>query len=234
MNRLDVAATGSLARGRDLDLYALVVGTLVDALVLPDTQNTMSLSRGFFGTRLRLADWLTLDAHYAHEQFVGDRETMAALGVDRLVTDPRESAWLQVRLDVVPDVTLSLSGTMGFGSASADYQGAAARLALRNVFGPELRLALNYQLGFSPATETHNPSIDINLALGRVVELALGYGFATFRSRLLDERQDEHRIDAGVDLLLAGPWRINLRGSFAFGTQASQVAIMGQLAWRFR
>jgi hypothetical protein len=233
MNRVDLGASGSLARGRDFDLYALAVATLVDPSLLAD-QRELGLSRAFVGTRVRPLDWLTLDAHYAHDRIVADRELLALLGADRLVTDPRESAWLQVRFDAVPDVSLWFSGSYGFGSDSAEYLGADARLALRDLFVEGLRVALGYRYGRSPATETHAPHVDLSLALGSAFELGLGYGFATFRSRLLDERQDEHRLDAGFDVLAAGPWRVHLRGTYAFGTLPSQLGMLAQLAWRFR
>lgn len=233
LNRLDLGINGSLARARDFDVYALVVATLVDASLMPDAQSAFSLSRAFVGTRVRPLEWLTIDAHYAHDQFVIDRETLALLGASRLLTDPRESGWLQVRFDPLPDVSVSVSGTLGYGSTSAYYRGAGARLGLRNVFVRDLRVGLAYQLGLGPDSETHNPSIDLSLPLGRTVELGLGYGFATFRSRLLDERQDEHRLDAGLDLLLTGPWRLHVRGSYAFGSQPSQVGILSQIIWRF-
>lgn len=234
MNRLDLAASGGLAKDRDLDVYAQVVATLVDATLLPDAQSAFSLSRAFFGTRVRPLEWLTVDAHYAHEQPVADRETLSLLGVDRLVIEPRESTWLQVRLDAISDVSLALGGTFGFGSASAEYIGADARLDLRHVLVRDLRVTFAYQLGFGPATDTHHPSLDLALPIGRTVELGLGYGFTTFRSRLLDERQDEHRIDAGLDLLVVGPWRVHVRGTYAFGTLPGQVGMVGQLVWRFR
>lgn len=233
MNRLDLGATGVLARGQDLDLYTNVVATMVEAGLLEGSP-AFSLSRAFFGGRVRPLDWLTVSAHYAHDALVADRETLALLGVDRLVTDPRESAWLEVRLDALPDVSLSLSGTLGFGSDSGEYQGGGARLALRDLLVRDLRVTLGYQLGLSPATETHHPSVDLSFTVGRAVELALGYGFATFRSRLLDERQDEHRVDAGFDLVAAGPWRVHLRATYAFGTMPSQLGLVTQLAWRFR
>jgi len=233
MNRVDLGATGTLARGQDLDLYTNVVATMVEADLL-DGSPAFSLSRAFLGGRMRPLDWLTVSAHYAHDSLVADRETLALLGVDRLMTDPRESAWLEVRLDALPDLTLALSGTLGFGSDSGEYQGGGARLVLRDLLMRDLRVALGYQLGLSPATETHHPSLDVSLAVGQAFELGLGYGFATFRSRLLDERQDEHRVDAGFDLLAAGPWRVHVRATYAFGTMPSQLGFVTQLAWRFR
>ncbi len=234
MNRLDLGANGGLAMDRDLDIYAQVIATLVDSSLLPDAQSTFSLSRAYVGTRVRPTEWLTVDAHFAHEQPVADRETLSLLGVDRLVIEPRESTWLQVRFDVIRDVSLALGGTLGFGNASATYQGADARLDLRHVLVRDLRVTLAYRLGLGPATDIHHPSLDLALPIGRTVELGLGYGFTTFRSRLLDERQDEHRVDAGLDLLVVGPWRVHLRGTYAFGTLPSQVGIVSQLVWRFR
>lgn len=233
MNRVDLGATGTLARGHDLDLYTNVVATMVEAGLLEGSP-AFSLSRAFLGGRVRPLDALTISAHYAHDALVADRETLALLGVDRLMTDPRESAWLEVRLDALPDISLALSGTLGFGSDSGEYQGGGARLVLRDLPVHDLRVALGYQLGLSPATETHHPSVDVSLAVARTFELGLGYGFATFRSRLLDERQDEHRFDAGFDLVAAGPWRVHVRATYAFGTLPGQLGVFTQLAWRFR
>lgn len=231
LDRLDLGFSGSLARGRDFDFYGLAVATLVDGTLLPDTSSRLTLTRGFFGTRIRPLDWLTIDAHYAHDQFVADRETLELLGTDRMVTDAREAAWLQVRFDPAAALSIALGGTFGFGSDDAEQAGGAARVTLRDL-GP-LRLDLGYAFALSRATMTHHPTLDLALPLGTTAEIAVGYGFASFTSRLLDERQDEQRVDLAFDLFAAGPWRIDLRASYAFGTEPSQLAFSTLFAWRF-
>lgn len=230
LDRLDLGLSGSLARGRDFDVYGLAVATLVDGTLLAD-QPGLTLSRGFFGTRVRPLDWLTIDAHYAHDQGVADRETLELLGADRLVTDAREAAWLQVRFDPDAALSIALGGTFGFGSDAAEQVGGATRITWRDL-GP-LRLDLGYAFARTAVTVTHHPSLDVALPLGTFAEIDVGYSFATFQSRLLDERQDEHRLDLAFDLFAAGPWRVDLRTSYAFGTEPGQLAFSSLLAWRF-
>ena len=41
-------------------------------------------------------------------------------------------------------------------------------------------------------------------------------------------------MSASVDLLAAGPWRVDVRGEVAFGDLPSQMILLAQLGWRFR
>jgi hypothetical protein len=234
LNRLDIGVNGGLQYGRALDLYATAVGTLVDDTLLPDGQPAASLSRGFVGVRVRPLWWLTVDAHYAHDRIVADREMVAALGVDRWITDPRESAWLQVRFAPSPMISVALSGNYGFGYSAAEQEGGAARVVLRDLVLDDTRLALGYRFNQTQAVRTQVADLDLGVPIGGAVELGLGYAFTTFQARLLDERQDEHRVSAGVDLLGSGPWRVSVRGELAFGDLPSQILMMAQLGWRFR
>ncbi len=186
------------------------------------------------GVRVRPLWWLTVDAHYAHDRIVADREMVAALGVDRWITDPRESAWLQVRFAPSPMISVALSGNYGFGYSAAEQEGGAARVVLRDLVLDDTRLALGYRFNQTQAVRTQVADLDLGVPIGGAVELGLGYAFTTFQARLLDERQDEHRVSAGVDLLGSGPWRVSVRGELAFGDLPSQILMMAQLGWRFR
>jgi|GEM_PF-2425489 len=234
LNRVDIGVNGGLQYGRLLDLYATAVGTLVDDTLLPDGQPASTLSRGFVGARVRPLWWLTVDAHYAHNRIVADREMVERFGADRWITDPRESAWLQVRFDPSPMLSVSVSGNYGFGYSAAEQEGGAARVVLRDLALDESRLALGYRFNQTRAVRTQVADVDLGVPLGDVVEVGLGYGFTTFQSRLLDERQDEHRVGAGVDLIAGGPWRVHVRGEVAFGHLPSQVLLTALLGWRFR
>lgn len=234
LNRLDIGANGGLSLGRALDLYATTVGTLVDTTLLPGGQPSASLSRGFVGVRARPLWWLTVDAHYAHDQIVADREMVARLGDIRWISDPRESAWLQVRFSPDPMISVSLSGNYGFGYAAAEQQGTAGRVTLRHLLLDGSRLALGYRFNQTQAVRTQVADVDLSVPVGDLLDLGAGYSFTTFQARRLDERQDEHRVSLGADLLMAGPWRLGVRGEYALGTLASQLSVLAQLGWRFK
>lgn len=235
LSRLDLGLTTGLSLGRLLDLYGVAVGTLVDDTLLPGGQPATSLSRGFVGVRVRPLWWLSVDAHYAHDRIVADREMVAALGTDMWqMTDPRETAWLQVRFAPDPALSVSLSGSYGFGYAAAELFGGAGRVTLRDLAVDGSRLALGYRFTQSQVVRAQVADIDVGVPIADLLDVGVGYAFSTFQSRLLDERQDEHRVSASVDLLAAGPWRVDVRGEVAFGDLPSQMILLAQLGWRFR
>jgi len=233
VSRLDVGASGLVSLGRGLDLHTSLVATAVDAGLVSGGQPALSLTRGYLGARVRPLWWLTIDGSFAHERFVADRELAARLGADAFDTAPRESAWLQLRFDPSAQLSWSVSGTLGLGEASAQGQGGATRLVLRDVGLAGLRTAVGYRYSQTPVVRAHVVDVDVGLDVGPVL-LDLGYGFSTFTSQLLDERQDEHRVTAGVDLITRGPWRVLVRGFLARGTEPGQLGVDALLQWRFR
>ena len=233
LNRLDLGLQGGLSWGRDLDLYGAAVGTLVDDTLLPDAQSAATLSRAFLGARVRPLRALTIDAHFAHDRFVLDREWLARLGPDYAWTGARESASLQVRLDPLPLLSLALSGYAGFGSDAAEHAGGAGRVTLRGLAIDASRLAFGYRLSQTPAVLAQVADLDLGIPIGDLLEIGLSYQFATFHARALDERQDEHRVEAGVDLLAPGPWRVSARAAYAFGHLPGQLALTALFGWRF-
>ncbi|MCC6624943.1 MAG: hypothetical protein IT385_27095 [Deltaproteobacteria bacterium] len=239
LSRVDLGASGLVALGRDLDLHASVIGTLVDpGLVVDedggDGQPAASLTRGYLGARIRPLWWLVVDASYAHDRLVVDRELAARLGPDTFVTAPRESAWLQVRFDPDRTIGVALSGSLGFGDDAAEQQGGAARVTLRDLGLQGLHAASGYRFTQTPVVRAHTIDVDLALPIGDLALVDLGYAFSTFQSRLLDERQDEHRVTLAADITPRAPWRVHLGGFLARGHLPGQIGLMAQLAWRFR
>jgi len=239
LSRVDLGVSGLLGVGRDLDLHASAIGTLVDPGLVTDdagrdAQPAASLTRGYVGARVRPTWWLVVDAAFAHDRLVADRELVHALGADAIVVTPRESAWLQVRLDPHRALGVALSGTVGFGAPDAEQQGAAARVTLRDLGLDGLRAATGYRLSQTPVVRAHTIDLEVALPLGDLAFVDAGYSFSTFQSRLLDERQDEHRVTLGVDVTPRAPWRVHLGGFLARGHLPGQLGLAAQLAWRFR
>ncbi len=218
-DRVDVGLTGSLSLDRDLDLRAhLVLTALGDA---PAGAPPASVSRALLAVRARPVDWLTLNAHWAH---------LADVTTGRV----RETTWLQARLDPHRLLSVSLSGVAGFGDGEASEQlGAGIRMVARTTPLVDGRVSASYRFMRSPATDTHVVHVDAAFPLLDVVEIGGGYGFSTFESRLLGDREDEHRFDARADLLLPGPWRAGLLTSVGVGDQPTRANLAATLSWSF-
>jgi hypothetical protein len=232
-DRLDVAGTANFSLGGDFDLRAVAVGTLLsDPTALG--RSDFELSRAFVGVRGRPVGWLTIDAHFAHWRDVADQETLDAVGLDYLTPKTRDTGWLQLRFDLSRVVELVLDGVAGFGSDEAEQQGGSARIVLRDLAAVLPRLSAGYTLSRTPVTLAQMARADVGLALPAHLELGLGYGFSTFSSRLLGERQDEHRLDASLYWAQSRAFRAQLSSSVAFGDVAAQVALTAYATWKFR
>jgi hypothetical protein len=234
LSRVDLGATGSVSLGRDLSLYTSLIATSVDANLVAHAQPGFSLTRGYAGLRVRPAWWMSIDGSFAHDRLVADRELVARLGTDALVVDPRESAWLQLRFDPSASFGVALSGNLGFGNSAAEQQGGGVRMTLRDLGLVGLRATAGYRVTQTPVVQGQTADLDLNFDVSDAVMLDLGYAFSTFRARRLDERQDEHRISLGADILTRGPWRIHFRGFVAEGHLPGQYGLSSQLVWRFR
>ncbi|MCB9727213.1 MAG: hypothetical protein H6746_01885 [Deltaproteobacteria bacterium] len=232
-DRLDVAATGGFALGGDFDLRAVAVGTLLsDPSVLG--RSDFELSRAFVGARGRPLPWLTLDAWYSHWRDVADRETLAAVGLDYLTPHTRDSGWLQLRFDLTRSLELVTDATVGFGARESEHQGASARLVLRDLAPFLPQLSAGYTLSRTPVTLAQMARVDLSMALPARFELGLGYGFSTFKARLLDERLDEHRVDASLYWSASRAFRAQLAASLALGDAPYQLGLTALATWRFR
>jgi hypothetical protein len=66
-----------------------------------------------------------------------------------------------------------------------------------------------------------------------LLDLSLGYAFATHQLRLLDEREDDHQIEGSLDLMLAGPWRAHLSAHALIGDLPLQLTLVSSVSWRF-
>ncbi|MEZ4268556.1 MAG: hypothetical protein R3F39_19495 [Myxococcota bacterium] len=232
-DRLDVAGTANFALGGDFDVRAVAVGTLLsDPAALG--RSDFELSRAFVGVRGRPVPWLTLDAHFAHWRDVADQETLDAVGLDYLTPHTRESAWLQLRFDVSRVVELVLDGVAGFGSIEARQQGGSARVVLRGLAGFLPRLSAGYTLSRTAVTLAQMARADVGIALPARLELGIGYGFSTFASRSLNERLDEHRVDASLYWVQSRAFRAQLASSVALGDAATQIALTAYATWKFR
>jgi hypothetical protein len=232
-DRLDVAGTANFALGGDFDVRAVAVGTLLSEPAALG-RSDFELSRAFVGVRGRPVPWLTLDAHFAHWRDVADRETLDAVGLDYLMPHTRESAWLQLRFDLSRVVEVVLDGVVGFGSSEAQQQGGSGRIVLRDLAGFLPRVSAGYTVSRSAVTLAQMARADVGLALPARFELGLGYGFSTFASRLLNERQDEHRVDASLYWVQSRAFRAQLAGSVGLGDVATQTALTAYATWKFR
>jgi hypothetical protein len=234
LSRVDVGASGSVSLGRDLSFYSSLIATSVDPGLIASGQPGISLSRGFAGLRVRPLWWLSIDGSFAHDRLLADRELVARLGPDAFVVAPRESAWLQVRFDPSTTLGIALSANLGFGDVAAEQQAGSLRVTLREVFLAGLRATAGYRVSQTPVVQAQTADLDLGFEVSDLVMLDLGYAFSTFRARRLDERQDEHRVSLGADLLTRGPWRLSLRGFVAEGHLPGQYGFTSQLVWRFR
>lgn len=234
LSRVDLGATGSVSLGRDLSFYTSLIATSVEPELVASGQPAFSLTRGYAGFRLRPLWWFSVDGSFAHDRLVADRELVARLGTDALVVAPRESAWLQLRFDPSTSLGVALSASLGFGDTAAEQQGAALRVTLRDLGLAGLRATAGYRVSQTPVVQAQTADLDLSFELGDAVLLDLGYAFSTFRARRLDERQDEHRVSLGADLLTRGPWRVHLGGFMARGHLPGQYGLSSQLVWRFR
>lgn len=234
LSRVDLGATGNVSLGRDLSFYTSLIATSVDPGLVAEGQPGFSLTRGYAGFRLRPLWWFSIDGSFAHDRLVADRELVSRLGTDALVVSPRESAWLQLRFDPSTSFGVALSTSLGFGDRASEQQGAALRMTLRELGLAGLRASAGYRVSQTPVIQAQTADLDLAIELGDAVMLDLGYAFSTFRARRLDERQDEHRISLGADLLTRGPWRLHLGGFVAEGHLPGQYGFSSQLVWRFR
>lgn len=234
LSRFDLGVTGSVSLGHDLSLYTSLIATSVDSGLVEGGQPGFSLTRGYSGFRVRPAWWLTVDGSYSHDTMVADRELVARLGTESLVVDPRESAWLQLRFEPSSSVGIALSGTMGFGNEAAEQQGGGLRVTLRDLGLVGLRATAGYRVTQSPVVQGQTADLDLGFDVSDSLMFDLGYAFSTFHARRLDERQDEHRISLGADVLTGGPWRFHFRGFVADGHLPGQYGFSSQVVWRFR
>ena len=232
-SRSDLALTGSVSYLRLLTFDLSVVGTVFDDPT-PLGTTRIELTHGFLGFRIRPLAWLTIDGHYAHHQDVPDLELLAAIGPHAVIDYPRESAWLQLRFEPHRRVSIGVSGFYGFGDPRADQGGAGAQLVLRSLALAGDRLGFGYRFDQTDVTQLHQARTWLAVPVASAVELGAGYAFDTFLSRRLGERRDEHRVEASVDLLLAGAWRAHVDVSAVVGGEVPvTVAMVGLLSWRF-
>ncbi len=63
--------------------------------------------------------------------------------------------------------------------------------------------------------------------------MTAAYAFTLFRSRRLDERQDEHRLELAADLLVTGPWRSSAVVALTLGDLPTHVLSHVDVSWRF-
>ena len=238
-NRLDVALRGTVTRGSDA--YAAARATLSqvpDAAALgdgaPGSTPSLAVSHAYVGGFVRPWSWLQVDAHWAHDRPLLDRELAARVGPLGLPRQPRESLWLRARAELGPRLALWAGGTYGFGGAESDRLGASGGLLLRHLGGLPLRVGAAYRLTQGRAVRAHVGSLDVDVDAGAAWTVGARYELASFQARLLDRWQLEHSVEARASWLERGPWRLSLTAAWVGGDLPWHARVFALVGWRFQ
>jgi len=232
-NRADVALRGTLAH--DTDLYFAASATLTavpGAKELGDGPG-FALTHAYVGGSVRPIAWLAVDAHFAHDRELLDRELAERVGPLGIVATPRDTAWLRTRLDLGAQVSLWADGSYGFGSAEGARWGGAGRVVVRRLTPLDLRLAAGYRLSASRAVRSQVGTLELGADVGGGWAVDARYALADFHAQLLGDDQLEHSVEGRASWAPAGPWRLDLTAAWVGGDLPSHVRLFALLGWRF-
>lgn len=202
----------------------------------PADRPPVDLTEAFVVVQSRPLDWLTLDAHYAFSREALTRE-LAARWPELLETpamEPSHVAWLQATVRPLPWLSVGQAGGAGFGAEWAEGWWLRSRLDLLRlpVTGTDLHVGYSWQQ--TVATRVQVASLRIGQPLTDEVQLTAGYAFVTSQLRRLDERYDQHEVEAGVSAWLPFGLTADVSGTVLLDEALGPVIVAAvHGGWRF-
>lgn len=190
-------------------LLTVVADATLDAYTSnnPAERPVVDLSDAFVAVQSQPLPWLSVDAHYAFTRQVLTREIMALwpdLADVPPATEPAHTAWLQTTFRPLPWLSVGQSAGVGFGSDWAEGLWLRSRLDFLRLPAIGTDIHLGYSFQESLVTRTQVGSVRFDQPVTDEVRVTLGYAFITSQLRHLDERYDQHEVEAGASMWL--PW----------------------------
>jgi hypothetical protein len=203
----------------------------------PEGRPVVDPSSAFVGVHTQPVPWMFVDAHYTFFRDVATRELLAQLpdlaGLPPL-TDPRQTAFLLVGFEPLPLLTVSQSAGMGFGNEWSEGLSLRTKLDLWRLPVVETGVHASYVFNQTPVARVQSGTLLLSQPVTEPVRIHAGYTFTTSQLRRLDERYDQHAVDAGVDVWLVEGITVDATATLllddALGTT---VLLAGYGSWRF-